>query len=65
MAKLLAPNGWEVPINYFFSKPRFRPGYIPYTEIQVEICDDAGNVIPGAKMMADGRVVGIPDEPEA
>lgn len=50
---------WEVPIDYFLTKPKFRPGYVPYTDNPVKVVDDAGKVITGAKVESDGSVSGL------
>jgi hypothetical protein len=58
MAKLLViSNGWEVPLDYFLSKPRFRPFYQPFTDNQTTVCEDDGTPIPGAIEGPNGAVI--------
>lgn len=53
---------WEVPTDYFATKPRFRPGYVPYTDNPVKVVDDDGKTIAGAKVERDGTVSGLQEQ---
>lgn len=63
MPYLKSKSGWQVPLDYFSRKPRFRPGYVPYTNERVEVVDDSGKPIPGASIdPRTGLVSGVPEE---
>jgi hypothetical protein len=62
MSKLVGPNGFVVPTDYFFRKPRFAVGIVPYTSDKVLICDDAGEELHDARFLPSGQVVGLPED---
>lgn len=62
-AKLRTASGWEVDLGYFQRKPRFRPGYKPYTDEKCDVVDENNSVIAKARINpATGVVEGLPDD---
>lgn len=52
-------SGFRVPVNYYATKPRFRPGYVPYSDLKVTVYGDDDKAVTGAKVEDDGHVSGL------
>lgn len=53
-------TGWDVPVDYFSTKPRFRPFMVPYTELAVVVVDDDGNELLEARVDSQTGAVTLP-----